>query len=165
MKKKVARLVMVVMFLIGLLWKFDSIVVYAEGTIQEGGIYFKDDAYDKFTQMIKDGKMAKYCRVKKDNGLIGSYTIKVTYCPAYVGQIIANLAGPVDGYATEDWIGVDLKGKYFDAILQFALASGKISVKGVGPGGMDCPHMPGTYYLVSRNTDYGEYNIVNQAVN
>ena len=95
--------------------------------------------------------------MSKNNQLIG-YTISITYSPAYAAQNIANLAGDISGYDKFDWIGVDLKGKYSTARRDFALASGFIPVVGSATGGMECPHMPATYYLISKNTSYTKYN-------
>jgi hypothetical protein len=56
-----------------------------------------------------------------------------------------------------DWLGLDLKGKYANVRQQFALASGQIQVAGVGPGGMEHPHMPGTYYMIVAGTPYEDF--------
>ena len=61
------------------------------------------------------------------------------------------------GYGITDWIGIDLKGEYSEARTNFAKGSGKIRVLGAGPGGMECPHMPGTYYLIASETSYQNF--------
>ena len=127
-----------------------------DGTITEGGFHVSDDAYNDLVSMLEAGKMEKFCELKKNKQLVG-YTIEITYCPAYVAQNIANLAGDVEGYDIFDWIGVDLKGKYSTARRDFALASGLIPVVGSVPGGMTCPHIPGAYYLIANNTPYEKY--------
>lgn len=128
-----------------------------DGVVTEGILHLTDSAYTGMDTLLTDGKMKKFCRMSKNNQLIG-YTISITYSPAYAAQNIANLAGPVERYNVFDWLGVDLKGVYSTARRNFVLASGKIQYEGIGPGGMECPHMPGTYYLIAKNTSYSGYN-------
>lgn len=128
-----------------------------DGEVLEGLLHVTDSAYNDMDTMLTVGKMKKYCKLNKNQQLVG-YTISVIYSPAYVAQNIANLAGDISGYDKFDWIGIDLKGKYSTARRDFALASGFIPVVGSATGGMECPHMPATYYLISRNTSYTKYN-------
>lgn len=132
-----------------------------DGIVMEELLHFSDNDYTNLVKMLTAGKMYKFCTVTKYKQIIG-YTMDVCYSPAYVGQNVANLASCDDiqkthGYIVTDWIGIDLKGKYSTARQQFALASGKIQVAGVGPGGMEHPHMPGTYYLITAGTPYENY--------
>ena len=132
-----------------------------DGEVIDGGlVYYNDSHYNDFVSLLRGGKLKKYCEVRKDSNLFGvlGYKIKVTYCPAYAMQIIANLASSPEGYDMMDWMGVDLKGQYSTARRDFAIASGKIPVVGSIPGGMECPHIPATYYMITRLTDYGSYN-------
>lgn len=128
-----------------------------DGTVIEGNVvYFKDSHYDDCIKLLKAGKLYKYCTVEKDKNLVG-YNIKITYCPAYAMQLIANLASSPEGYGEFDWLGVDLKGKYATARRDFVLASGKVPAVGGLPGGMECPHMPATYYMITRQTPYSSF--------
>lgn len=132
-----------------------------DGNVMEGGVHFWESAFDDFVELIEIGKLDKYCSITKTEHLVG-YTISVTYCPAYAAQIIANLAAKDDikekyEYGIKDWLSIDLKGKYSKARTIFAEASGKIPVIGATVGGMECPHMPGTYYLITKNTEYCYY--------
>ena len=132
-----------------------------DGIVMEELLHFSDNDYTNLVKLLTVGKMYKFCTVTKYPQIIG-YTIDVCYSPAYVGQNVANLASCGDiqnkyGYTVMDWLGLDLKGKYSNARQQFALASGQIQVAGVGPGGMEHPHMPGTYYLITAGTPYEDY--------
>jgi hypothetical protein len=132
-----------------------------DGVIMQGLLYFFDYDYTNLVDKLTAGKMYQYCTITKYPQLIG-YTMDICYCPAYVGQNIANLAACGDiesrhGYTVTDWIGIDLKGKYSTVRREFALGSGQIQVAGVGPGGMEHPHMPSTYYLISTAIDYEDY--------
>ncbi len=135
-------------------------ITSGDGVVEEGIL----DSYYDFVWMLEDGKLDKYCKVREIDGFFVD-TIEVTYSPAYVAQIVANLATSSkitnykdEKYGTTDWIGIDLKGKYSNARTKFAIASGKIPIAGdAGLGGMECPHMPGTYYLITSNTYYWNY--------
>ena len=132
-----------------------------DGIVMEELLHFSDNDYTNLVKMLTVGKLYKYCTVTKYPQIIG-YTMDVCYSPAYVGQNVANLAACGDieknnGYTVMDWLGLDLKGRYATARQQFALASGQIQVAGVGPGGMEHPHMPGTYYLITAGTPYEYY--------
>ncbi len=130
-----------------------------DGVVIDGSlIHYDDSKFTKYTDLQKKGKLDKFCKTEK-NKLIKGYNIKVTYCPAYLMQIIANLAGAPSGTSMVDWIGIDLKGKYSAARRDFALASGKIPVVGAIPGGMECPHMPATYYMMTSQTPYSSYKV------
>lgn len=135
------------------MWRTTS----GDGVVTEGILHLTDSAYTGMDTLLTDGKMKKFCRMSKNNQLIG-YTISITYSPAYAAQNIANLAGSVEGYNVFHWLGVDLKGVYSTARRNFVLASGKMQGGDIGPGGMECPHMPGTYYLIAKNTSYSGYN-------
>ena len=131
-----------------------------DGRVMEGAVNF-GDTIDNLIKLLKTGKMYRFCEIEKVDLWVG-YNIYVTNSPAYVAQNIANLASCGDiekryGYPVMEWIGIDLKGKYSTARQQFALASGQIAVGGVGPGGMECPHMPGSYYLIAYGTPYDGY--------
>ena len=142
-----------------------------DGQILEGALHFFDSAFTEFDELIKAAKMDKYSDYSKNNKKIG-YTIDVTYCPAYAAQNIANPASgndiannsviadnyDGDGLAvTLDMLGIDLKGVYSTARTKFVLASGKLQLWGAGPGGMEHPHIPGTYYLITSNTAFDDY--------
>ena len=122
--------------------------VSGDGKVSEG-IF---DSYEDMEKILKKGKMLKYCLLEK-----GLMLVNITYCPAYVAQNIANLAGNVDGYSQLDWIGIDLKGRYSEARRNFILASGYLPIAGSLTGGMEHPHMPCTYYLITNNTVYEKY--------
>ena len=131
-----------------------------DGRVMEGTVNF-GDTFDNLIKLLKTGKMYRFCEVEKADLWVG-YNIYVTNSPAYVGQNVANLASCGDiekryGYNVMEWIGIDLKGRYSDARYQFALASGQISVGGVGPGGMEHPHIPASYYLICGGTPYEAY--------
>jgi hypothetical protein len=124
-------------------------------------LHLSDNDYTNLVKLLTVGKMFKFCTVSTYEQFFG-YTMDVCYSPAYVGQNVANLASCGDiqnkyGYTVMDWLGLDLKGKYSNARQQFALASGQIQVAGIGPGGMEHPHMPGTYYLITAGTPYEDY--------
>ena len=132
-----------------------------DGVVMEGLLYFFDYDYTNLVDFLTAGKMYKFCTITKYPQILG-YTMDVCYSPAYAAQNVANLAACGDiqnkyGYTVMDWLGVDLKGKYSTVRQQFALASGQIQVAGVGPGGMEHPHMPGTYYLITAGTPYEDY--------
>ncbi len=132
-----------------------------DGVIMEGLLYFFDYDYTNLVDMLTAGKMYKFCTVTRYNQFIG-FTMDICYCPAYAAQNVANLAACGDieskyGYGVADWLGLDLKGKYANVRQQFALASGQIQVAGVGPGGMEHPHMPGTYYMIVAGTPYEDF--------
>ncbi|HIU69604.1 MAG TPA: VWA domain-containing protein [Candidatus Scubalenecus merdavium] len=132
----------------------------SSATVQEGMLHIDEQAIVDFKATLKDGKLDKYCvSVKEDTFPIGYY-IKVTYSPAYVAQLIANLAGKIyedDITNIKTWLLVDLSGDYSSARLQFVLASGKIpSLESVG--GMTCPHMPGSYYLIASQVPYDQFS-------
>lgn len=140
---------------------YDLDTTSGDGTVIEGSVvYYNDSHYNDTIKLLKAGKLKKFCEIKKESNLFGvlGYKIKITYCPAYVMQIVANLAGAVEGYDKMEWIGVDLKGKYSTARRDFALASGKIPAVGGVTGGMESPHMPATYYMITKLTDYGSYS-------
>lgn len=123
-----------------------------DGQVLEGVRHVSDDFYQEFKDMLKAGKMLQYCKLKKDDKLIG-YELQVTYCAAYAAQDLANLAASNEikvrtGYGKSDWLGIDLKGKYSKARRTFVQAF---------LGGMECPHTPDTYYLITTNTSYGSY--------
>ncbi|MBE6753581.1 MAG: VWA domain-containing protein [Ruminococcaceae bacterium] len=127
-----------------------------DGQVTDGAIRF-GDSYDKYINTLTTGKMKKYSDVEKKS-LWPGYTIKVTYSPAYVAQNIANLASSEEikartGRGITTWLGIDLKGVYSTARRTFILASGEIPFH----GGMEHPHIPGSYYLISSNTEYGSY--------
>lgn len=127
---------------------------YVLDTTSGDGTVTDWEMFTDIEALLKDGKLDKYCTY--EIGFAG-LSADITYCPAYAAQNIANLAGSIPGYDIFDWLGVDLKGKYSTARRTFALASGKIQIAGIGPGGMECPHMPGTYYLITVNTSYNGY--------
>ncbi len=132
-----------------------------DGIVMEELLHFSNNDYTNLVKMLTVGKMYKYCTVTKYPQIIG-YTMDVCYSPAYVGQNVANLAACGDieknhGYTVMDWLGLDLNGRYSTVRQQFALASGQIQVAGIGPGGMEHPHMPGTYYLITAGTPYEYY--------
>lgn len=136
-----------------------------DGVVMDGFVRYGDSDVE-FKAMLDAGKLINtphdYSDVKK-NQLVVGYTLEVTYCPAYAAQLVSNLASADEinerypDYGLFTWLGVDLKGVYSNARKQFAIASGKVSVAGVGPGGMECPHIPGSYYLISTNTAYDNY--------
>lgn len=132
-----------------------------DGVIMEGLLYFFEYDYTNLVDMLTAGKMYKFCTVTRYSQLVG-FTMDICYCPAYAAQNVANLAACGDieakyGYTVTDWLGLDLKGKYSTVRQEFALASGKIQVAGVGPGGMEHPHMPGTYYMIVAATPYEDF--------
>jgi hypothetical protein len=132
-----------------------------DGVIMEGLLYFFDYDYTNLVDLLTVGKMYKFCTVTRYNQFIG-FTMDVCYSPAYAAQNAANLAACGDiqnkhGYTVMDWLGIDLKGRYATVRQQFALSSGQIQVAGIGPGGMEHPHMPGTYYLIAAATPYEDY--------
>lgn len=141
-----------------------------DGVVTDGSlVYFDDSHYTDFCKLLDAGKLTKFCKVEKHTDLWTwpGYNIKVTYCPAYAMQVIADLAiakeqykivDSLKGYEQLDWISIDLKGKYATARRDFILASGKIPFIGGVPGGMECPHMPATYYMITRYTAYSDYN-------
>ncbi|MDO4413568.1 MAG: S-layer homology domain-containing protein [Erysipelotrichaceae bacterium] len=132
-----------------------------DGEVIEGSVvYFDDSHYYDCLRLLHGGKLYKYCHIKKDVNFWTwpGYNIKITYAPAYAMQIVANLASSPEGYGQMDWMGVDLKGKYSAARRDFALASGKIPMVGWIPGGMESPHVPATYYMITKLTDYSSYN-------
>lgn len=141
-----------------------------DGVVIDGSlVYFNDSHYNDFCKMLDAGKLDRFCKVEKNVDLWTwpGYNIKVTYCPAYAMQIIADLAiaenqyktvDSLKGYEMLDWLSIDLKGKYSTARRDFVLASGKVPVIGGIPGGMECPHMPATYYMITRYTEYSDYN-------
>lgn len=132
-----------------------------DGIIMEELLHFSDNDYTNLVNMLTTGKMYRFCTVTRYNQWLG-YTMDVCYSPAYAAQNVANLAACGDiqnkyGYTVMDWLGLDLKGRYANVRQQFALASGQIQVAGVGPGGMEHPHMPGTYYLIAAATPYEDF--------
>lgn len=132
-----------------------------DGIVMEELLHFSDNDYTNLVKMLTAGKMYRFCTVTKYPQLLG-YTMDVCYSPAYAAQNAANLAACGDiqnkhGYTVMDWLGIDLKGRYATVRQQFALSSGQIQVGGVGPGGMEHPHMPGTYYLIAAATPYEDY--------
>lgn len=139
--------------------------ISGDGVVLEGTLHVSDSAYTDQVNLLRDLNMDKYCTIEKIPVLLGSYTIKITYCPAYVMQSIANIASSGDieetyGYGTMDLIGIDLKGKYREARWQFILGSGEMPLCGdLQVGGMEHPHMPVSYYLICNNTSYTEYSI------
>ena len=132
-----------------------------DGIVMEELLHFSKNDYTNLVNMLTVGKMYKFCTVTKYSQIIG-YTMDVCYSAAYAAQNAANLAACGDiqnkhGYTVMDWLGIDLKGRYATVRQQFALSSGQIQVGGVGPGGMEHPHMPGTYYLIAAATPYEDY--------
>lgn len=151
------------------LYKFDTIS--DDGVVTDGITHFSNDAYEDFTEKLNIGKLKKYCKVEKNVSMLTwpGYTIKVSYCPAYAMQLIANLAaadteyeegGVFEKYKNPlsnalSWLDIDLKGKYSTARRDFCLASGKLPwiIGGTLIGGMEHPHIPGTYYMISSFTE------------
>ena len=132
-----------------------------DGEVIEGGLCLSDNDIVNLRTMLEKGKMLKFCTTWKNTFWPG-YTIGLRYSPAFAAQNVANLASCGDiqnkyGYTVMDWLGVDLKGRYAAVRQQFALASGQIQVAGIGPGGMEHPHMPGSYYLICAGTPYEDF--------
>ena len=134
-----------------------------DGQVMDGLLRF-GDSEQEFNKLLTAGKLTEiphnYGIVNRNNLVVG-YTLDVTYSPAYASQLIANLASADEikertGYGLADWIGIDLKGKYKKARMMFITASGKAIL-----GGMECPHMPGSYYLISTNTSFDSYQSSN----
>ncbi|MBR4204417.1 MAG: VWA domain-containing protein [Clostridia bacterium] len=139
-----------------------------DGKVLEGGLHRKEKC-DEFVTMLKDLKLWEFCECSIEG--YGLYTITVKYCPAYAARLSALLAATDDiknhwqefgyagGYDTADLLGIDLKGKYSSARTSFVLGSGQIPGIGSMTGGMACPHIPGSYYLISHNTEYSDYTL------
>ncbi|MDY4969719.1 MAG: VWA domain-containing protein [Lachnospiraceae bacterium] len=128
-----------------------------DGQVLEGMLHTSDEFYNDFEKMLTAGKMLPYCELETKDKLIG-YELQVTYCAAYAAQNLANLAAANEikvrtKYGVWDWINIDLKGKYSKARSTFVKASGELKIM----GGMECPHTPDTYYLITTNTSYDDY--------
>ena len=104
----------------------------------------------RVTNEFRNEKLLKFCNLSiVDSLLLTPYYVKITYSPAYLMQMLANMATSVG-----PMLGHNMTGKYEWAKTSFALSSGKIK-KGIIDlsiiGGMTDPHMPITYYLIVHN--------------
>lgn len=98
----------------------------------------------QLTMDLEKEKLLKFCRLSIVDKKARPYYVEVNYCPAYVMQMLANMTtgvGPL--------LGRDTAGRYYKAKASFVLSSGKLTIKGIGPGGMTDPHLPITYYFIA----------------
>ena len=58
-----------------------------DGVVTEGILHLTDSAYTGMDTLLTDGKMKKFCRMSKNNQLIG-YTISITYSPPYAWNLL-----------------------------------------------------------------------------
>ena len=104
----------------------------------------------QISQTFENEKLLKYCNLSIVGGpLFIPYCVEANYSPAYLMQMLANLA---TGEGPE--LGRSLTGKYAAAKTSFILSSGRIKKDKLDLtkiGGLTDPHLPITYYLIAHN--------------
>ena len=98
---------------------------------------------EELTLMLENEKLLKFCKLRiVGGGFLTLHHVEVNYSPAYLMQTLANMTtgvGPL--------LGRDVKGKYTWAKASFVASSGVLPMI----GGMEDPHLPITYYLITHN--------------
>ncbi len=106
--------------------------------------------------IFNKGRLSKFCSIytvgswEKGVKIFGWQTYYYAWhaekniCPAYLMQVLANLAGNEDVLAN---VLTGVNGKYAAAKGSFILSSGKV----LWFGGIEHPHMQPTYYLIAHN--------------
>lgn len=98
------------------------------------------------SKTLGNEKLLKFCKLSiVGGGAMTPYHVEVNYSPAYLMQMLSNIAsrvGPKTGH--------DVTGKYVAAKQAFILSSGQIP-RLEKIGGMAHPHLPITYYLIVYN--------------
>ena len=91
---------------------------------------------------LRSAKLLRFCKLDIIERNFPKFKVEINYCPAYLMQMLANMATNVG------WpLGRDLSGIYNAAKMSFVASSGKLVVI----GGMTHPHLPVTYYLIAYN--------------
>ncbi len=95
--------------------------------------------------LLSEERMRKFCKLEIVEEIAGLCHVEINYCPAYLLQNLANLAGAPDKSTKLKHISRDLKGMYSTARLNFATSYLDLT------GGMTDPHIPQSYYLIAYN--------------
>lgn len=119
----------------------------SDGKVNEGNKYHTtyngaNKRLNELEAIFENEKLLRFCNLEVvGGGFLNPYHVEVTYCPAYLMQMLANMSTSVGPK-----LGHDTKGKYADAKGSFVASSGKVVV-----GGMTHPHEKITYYLIAYN--------------
>ena len=100
----------------------------------------------RVTVELRNEKLLKFCNLSIVDSLFNTpYYVKITYSPAYLMQMLANMATKVG-----PMLGHNVSGKYHWAKISFVLSSGQNGFINK-LGGLEDPHMSITYYLIVHN--------------
>lgn len=104
-----------------------------------------EDELERLDNLLSGERMRRFCKLEIIQDIGSLYHVDINYCPAYLLQNLANLAGAPSYTAKFDHVSRDLRGIYSKARMNFATSYLDMT------GGMTDPHMPQSYYLIAYN--------------